>query len=193
MAARVRALLDEARRLDGMLSSYAASPPPVSGTVSVAISALEHYPFAENADCGCDVCLDWNRHRGEFIEVGRLVPKGHKWSTCDCVTCRVIGRIHLNFLAATNRRDLLIEFSFHSPFGEQVMAWLSNEMRKSVYTVNWCAQEMSRYPLEWWMRRCQVALGPVVSGEVFGSNRGVEPLSIAFASSLTADGVMSFG
>ena len=194
VARRYAVLAAEAAALDRVLAAYASVSPreiPQAPTVS----ALEHYPFSEGAECGCGTCAEWTLRRGEFIDASRIIPKGHKWSTCTCVPCRFVGRIHLNYLAATNTRDLLIETSFHaryhSPFGAQVMEWLDVELRKPSYTLNWRAQEMSRFPLEWWLRRCEAALGPVVSGEVFGSNMGVDRLPAHFASSLLADGALS--
>jgi len=194
VARRHAALVAEASALDRVLTAYAAASPRELPRVPT-VSALDHYPFSEGAECGCDTCMEWMLRRSEFIDASRLIPKGHKWSTCTCVPCRFVGRIHLNHLAATNTRDLLIGMSYHarhhSPFGRQVMEWLEVELRKPAYTVNWRAQEMSRFPLEWWFRRCEATLGPVVSGEVFGSNMGVDQLPVHFMSSLLADGALS--
>jgi hypothetical protein len=146
----------------------------------------------EGSTCGCETCAEWDLRRSEFISVVKFVPKGHKWSTCSCSICRFIGRIQLNFLAATNRRDLLIETSYHAEYhsqhGTMVMAWLEQELKAPRYTVNWCAQEMSRYPLEWWLRRCEATLSPIVSGVVFKTGMLVSDLPVHFASSLMAVG-----
>lgn len=194
LARRHVSLLAEATRLDVILATYASRPEHAPSVFPV-VSALDHYPMSEGAECGCDTCAEWGMRREEFIRVTRLVPKGHKWSTCACGTCRFVGRIQLNFLAATNRRDLLIETSFHaryhSPFGVHVMAWLETEMTNPRYTVNWCAQEMNRYPLEWWLRRCENAVGPVVSGIVFRDAMHVTDARVHFGSSLVADGYLA--
>lgn len=190
-AKRYMSLAAEAARLDMILAGY-ASRPTCEATVIPAVPAVQHYPLTEGAECGCGICAEWDMRRDEFVAAARLVPKAHKWSTCGCGTCRFVGRIHLNFLAATNTRDLLIETSYHarhhSPFGEQVMQWLSQELANPKYTVNWRAQEMSRYPMEWWFRRCEAVLGPVVSGAVFRDGMHVVDAQVYFASSLAADG-----
>lgn len=174
-----------------MLAAYALRP--ISDAVVLpVVPAVQHYPLTEGAECGCAICSEWDMRRGEFISAARLVPRAHKWSTCCCGICRFVGRIHLNFLAATNTRDLLIETSYHarhhSPFGERVMEWLHAELANPRYTVNWRAQEMSRYPMEWWFRRCEAVLGPVVSGAVFRDGMHVVDARVHFASSLAADG-----
>ena len=155
-----------------------------------AVTGLEHYSMLDEESCGCGTCSDWHQRRGEFIACARLVPKGHKWSTCSCHVCRFIGRIQLNFLAATNRRDLLIAVSFHAQYhsrhGGKVMEWLAIEMRRATYTTNWCAQEMSRYPVEWWLRRCETQLSPFVKGSVFQDSTTTLDLQVHFPSSLEA-------
>jgi hypothetical protein len=190
-AERYMSLAAEAARLDLILSGY-ASRPECETVILPVVPAVQHYPLTEGAECGCTVCAEWDMRRGEFVAAARLVPKAHKWSTCGCGVCRFVGRIHLNFLAATNTRDLLIETSYHarhhSPFGEQVMQWLAVELANPKYTVNWRAQEMSRYPMEWWFRRCEAVLGPIVSGAVFRDGMHVVDAQVHFGSSLAADG-----
>ena len=44
---------------------------------------------------------------------------------------------------------------------------MPQEMRRPEYTENWRAQEMSRFPMAYWLRRCEAAVGPVISGAVF--------------------------
>lgn len=190
-AARREALDREAVELDGVLAAYTARPTCEPRFIA-SVAALQHYSMTEGTHCGCDTCVEWNTRRDEFIRASKLVPIGHRWSTCGCGICRFVGRIQLNFLAATNTRDLLIEISYHathhSPFGTQVMRWLERELMDPMYTVNWRAQEMNRYPLERWLRRCESVLGPYVSGVVFGANMAVEHLPVHFASSLVAEG-----
>ena len=169
IAQRRQCVAVEAGRLDQALAAYASTTSPaVSGAT---VSALEHYSMRDTEACSCATCAEWQRRRAEFVAAVRFVPKGHKWSICSCPTCRFIGRIQLNLLAATNRRDLLIEMSFHARYhsrhGEPIMAWLETEMASPRYTVNWCAQEMSHYSVEWWMRRCETAIGVVASGMLF--------------------------
>lgn len=188
LARRREALAVEAIRLDLALIGYASQirvmrrPPVVTG--------LEHFSMLDEETCGCGTCVEWHRRRTEFISCARLVPRGHKWSTCSCHVCRFIGRIQLNFLAATNRRDLLIAVSFHarhhSRHGERVMAWLAQEMQQPAYTLNWCAQEMSRYPVEWWLRRCEAQIGRFVSGPVFQDSTTTLDFQMHFPSTLMA-------
>lgn len=194
IAERRRTLATESARLWTVLRAYATMPATVRRNAPV-VSALNHYPFSEGTQCGCYACAEWDLRRSELIEAIRLVPKGHKWSICACTACRFVGRIHLNYLAATNTRDLLIETSFHarhhSPFGEQVMSWLEDELKDPRYTVNWRAQEMSRHPLDRWLRRCEEALGPVVSGAVFRDGMHAMDARVHFASSLVAEGAIA--
>ena len=189
--ARRKVLDKEAIELDNVLTAY-MSRPMYEPKFVAPVAALQHYSMTESEHCGCDTCSEWNTRRDEFIRASKLVPLGHRWSTCGCGVCRFVGRIQLNFLAATNTRDLLIEISYHathhSPFGEKVMAWLERELMNPMYTVNWRAQEMNRYPLERWLRRCESSLGPYVSGVVFGANMAVEHLQVHFGSSLVAEG-----
>jgi hypothetical protein len=194
VAARRNALLAEAARLDSVLAAYASRPYSGSSTFPV-VSAVAHYSMMEGAECSCVVCAEWDTRRSEFVAASRLVPKEHKWSTCACGVCRFVGRIHFNYLAAANTRDLLIGVAFHatyhSPFSEQVMRWFEVELQDRRYTVNWRAREMSRYPVEWWLERCEGALGPVVSGEVFRESMHVTDMYVHFGSSLEADGAVS--
>lgn len=142
-------------------------------------------------DCGCATCMEWEMRRAEFVATTSLVPKGHKWTVCACPACRFVGRIQLNYLAATNRRDLLIEMSYHarhhSSHPDIVMAWLDKEMRRPDYTVNWCAQEMSRFPVERWMKRCEMAVSGVVSGAVFRASAMTTDFLVSIGSSLVAE------
>lgn len=159
----------ELNNLARFILAYGECIKPVEPRMPV--SPLEHYAMLDEEKCGCLTCLDWEQRRKEFIEVIDLVPKGHVYTTCDCPDCRFVGRIQLNFRAADNRRDLLIEMSFHaryhSTYGTLIMQWLDHELQSPVYTLNWCAQEMSRFPVERWIKRCEVALRMVVSGAVF--------------------------
>lgn len=188
---RLIGLRQEADRLSKVMTAYKAeryalpSKPPE-------VAALEHYTMSDKTECGCSTCFEWNLRRDEFIRVAKMVPKGHNWSVCGCGTCRFIGRIHFNYLAAVNKRDLVIETSFHahhhSPFGEQIMRWLDAEMANPRYTVDWCAKEMAHYALEWWFERCEKALGPAVSGVVFRGGGAKLDFVFHFESSLLAQG-----
>ena len=78
----------------------------------------------------------------------------------------------MNYLAATNRRDLLIEMSFHARFhslhGGLIMQWFHQEIRNPSYTDNLVrAQEMSRFPVERWLMRCEMAVSGTAGGPVF--------------------------
>jgi len=175
--------------LSQRLLAYAKQIRPV--LVRPAVSAQEHYNMLDEGDCGCSACMDWDLRRKEFIRATKLIPKGHKWTVCACDRCRFVGRFQLNLLAAANRRELLIEMSFHARYhsrhGKLVMDWLEQEMHSPAYTVNWCAQEMSRYPMERWLQRCETAVSGVVGGPVFINSTMVTDMRVSFASSLLAD------
>ena len=183
------AILAEMARIRSMLTMYMRQHR--TPEVRPPMSPLEHYDMLDSPDCGCPTCLDWEQRRAEFVEVVPLVPKGHKWTICPCAVCRFVGRIQLNWLAAQNRRDLLIEMSFHARYhsrhGELVMAWLEQEMKNPAYTVNWCAQEMTRFPMERWIRKCETAVSGVVSGAVFIDAAGITHFESRLGSSLTAE------
>jgi hypothetical protein len=191
IAQRFRSLTSEAAILDFALSMYAKRNVGIEKNPD-AVPLLEHYMFTDYANCGCSVCTEWASRREEMVRALELVPKGHKWSTCSCDVCRFVGRIHLNNLAAENTRNLLIETSFHaryhSPFGEQVMQWLTVELTDPRYTLNWRAQEMSRVSLDKWFGKCQASLGPIVSGAVFRDDMHMQDVRVHFGSSLVADG-----
>lgn len=176
--------------MSGYIQAYSerVEPPPMRGP---AISLQEHYSMLDQEDCGCQVCAEWTQRREEFIRATRSIPKGHKWSVCACGDCRFVGRFQLNLLAAANRRELLIEMSFHARYhsrhGAQVMAWITQELKGSSYTDNWCAQEMNRFPMERWLQRCEHAVSGAISGAVFIASAGVTDLFTPFSSSLTAD------
>jgi hypothetical protein len=76
---------------------------------------------------------------------------------------------------------------YHSRHGERVMAWLEEEMQKPGYTVNWCAQEMSRFPMARWLSRCNMAVSGDVGEEVFINSTMVTEMYTPFGSTLFAD------
>lgn len=156
-----------------------------------AISPQEHYNMLDEGICGCGVCVDWDMRREEFTRAIKLIPKGHKWTVCACDLCRFVGRFQLNLLAAANRRELLIEMSFHARYhsyhGGLVMNWLEVELRNPSYTPNWCAQEMSRYPMERWLQRCEMAVSGVVGGPVFVTSARMTDAVANVGSSLSAE------
>lgn len=156
-----------------------------------AVSPQEHYNMLDEGICGCAVCVDWDARRTEFTRATRLIPQGHKWTVCACDLCRFVGRFQLNLLAAANRRELLIEMSFHARYhshhGKLVMTWLAAEMRNPSYTMNWCAQEMSRYPMERWLQRCETAVSGVVGGPVFVTSARMTDAIANIGSSLSAE------
>lgn len=154
------------------------------------LEPVMHYHILDDPVCGCPTCVEWEQRRAEFVEVASVVPKGHKWTVCGCPDCRFVGRIQMNFLAATNRRDLLAEVAYHARYHSShptlVMKWLESELRRPEYTINWCAQEMSRYPVERWLKRCEMAVSGVVSGSVWRNSTGVTALETHFVSQLSA-------
>ena len=155
------------------------------------VSPQEHYSMLDEEDCGCTACVDWDIRRKEFLRAIKLIPKGHKWTVCACDLCRFVGRFQLNLLAAANRRELLIEMSFHARYhshhGKLVMDWLEAEMRNPSYTINWCAQEMSRYPMERWIQRCETAVSGIAGGPVFITSARMTDAIANVGSSLTAE------
>lgn len=171
LAEQYREASERVERFRAHLMVYADGQSSENTCRSLPVSAEEHYGFDESADCGCSICADWETRRAEFVAVASLVPKGHKWTVCGCDSCRFVGRFQMNLLAATNRRDLLIEMSFHARFhslhGERIMEWFHREIRDPSYTDNWCAQEMSRYPVERWLMKCNMAVSGSVGGPVF--------------------------
>lgn len=191
LATRYREASRRADALRAYLTIYAEGRSLESSYVAESVSAEEHYGFDESADCGCAICADWTVRRAEFVSAASLIPKGHKWTVCGCDTCRFVGRFQMNYLAATNRRDLLIEMSFHARFhslhGKHVMAWYHQEIQNPSYTDNWCAQEMSRYPVERWLTRCEMAVSGSVGGPVFQASAQRLAYVESSSSSLNAD------
>lgn len=188
LAQRRDSLLAEMDRLRRSLIGYASGVRAPESRA--AMSPLDHYAMLDSPDCGCATCVEWEQRRAEFIAATRIVPKGHKWTVCGCPECRFVGRIQMNYLAATNRRDLLIEVAYHarhhSAHPELVMRWLEKEMNRSEYTINWCAQEMGRYPMEWWLRRCETVCSGAVSGAIWRNSTMVTDLEVHIPSTLGA-------
>ena len=169
---RQLALQAEYAVLDALLSAYTRTVAR-TGIYPVCLPQplLGHYPMLETDDCGCALCSDWSIRRNELRRAEPFVPEGHRYHTCDCYGCSFVKRFWLNLKAAENRRDLLIGASFHayhnSAYGEQVMTWFEREISQPDRSTNWWALEGGRYPLSRWLRRCEMQLGPVVSGAVF--------------------------
>jgi len=156
-----------------------------------AISPQEHYNMLDEEQCGCAICMDWDMRRQEFLRAIKLIPKGHKWTVCACDLCRFVGRFQLNLLAVANRRELLIEMAFHARYhsrhGKLIMEWLETEMRNPSYTLNWCAQEMSRYPMERWIQRCESAVSGIAGGPVFITSARMTDAIANIGSSLSSE------
>ena len=170
--------------------AYAQQPAVVA--TYTAVSPEDHYNMLDEGLCGCSACADWDLRRLEFLRATKLLPKDHKWTVCACSVCRFVGRFQLNLLAAANRRDLLIEMSFHARYhshhGKLIMDWLAAEMRNPAYTINWCAQEMSRYPMERWLQRCELAVSGLVGGPVFVNSAKRIDAIVSIGSSLATEG-----
>ena len=163
--------------MDALLCEYATSPTAASGLSVMAPKApLMHYTMLDDEECGCAVCDEWRLRRAELDAAMKIVPEGHRWSICACSDCRFVGRIHLNAVAASNVRDLLIEVAFHanwhSRHGQAVMDWFARELRSPRYTTRWCAYEIGRRPVGEWLAECEKALSPVLSGTVFKRGEG---------------------
>lgn len=184
LAAKRARLVEEAARLDQVLDAYALAPSRLPTFAEPAVSLLRHYAMTDKSLCGCGVCAEWRQRRGELVSALRFVPEGHRWSVCACRDCRFAGRIQLNYVAASNVRDLLIEVSYHANFhsrhGDRVMRWLEGELSLPRYTVDWCAYELGRRPVDEWLTLCERALSPVVSGIVFTPGDGEPDEPVAF-------------
>lgn len=177
LADRRDVLRAEAAEMDARLSAYADAPTCVPAAVdSPALDPLRHHGVSDSTPCGCGVCVEWRLRREELARAMRLVPRGHRWSICACGDCRFVGRMQLNCIAAANRRDLLIEVSFHashhSRHGGAVMDWLDRQLRLPRYDTAWCAYELGRRPVDEWLTRCEAELSPVLSGTVFVAGAG---------------------
>jgi len=177
LAVRLETLRAEVRAPDLVLSAYAeasgADAPMVYGAP---LDPLAHYGISDRTACGCSICVDWRLRAWELSEAMRFVPEGHRWSICACSDCRFAGRMHLNYIAAANVRDLLIGVAFHASYhsrhGERIMQWFTAELAQPKYTVDWCAYELGRRPLDEWLDRCETELTRVVSGAVFVAGQG---------------------
>lgn len=169
LAVRRTEMVTEAARLDGLIDVYVLHVKPQE--VRPAAVPIEHYGMLDSQACGCAICSEWLQRREELVDALKLMPKGHKWSLCACDTCRFIAVTHTGFLAAVNRRDLLIETAYHArhstKYGAQVMHWLAGEMERTRQNIKWSAQELSRQPMSHWLRKCEAVVGPQVSGVVF--------------------------
>ena len=175
MADRRERLREQCGILDSVLAAYAAREVPEPERPQ-AVPLLRHYAMTDRHACGCRVCAAWRDRQAEFAESLRFVPPGHKWSTCPCPPCRFAGRLQLNCTAASNVRDLLIEMSYHANFhsghGDRVMQWFDSEIQGPAYTLDWCAYEISRRPVQAWLSQCDKALRPACSGDVFTPGGG---------------------
>lgn len=175
MSGRYAWLRRESARLDELLAEYAAAAPPEPVRMPV-VAALHHYAMSDRTACGCGTCLEWRGRLDELVSALRFVPEGHRWSICGCPYCRFVGRIQLNYIAASNVRDLFIEVSYHANYhsrhGEKIMAWLEEELRRPRYTVDWCAYELGRRPVDEWLTLAEAALSGAVSGVVFSPGDG---------------------
>ena len=175
LAARRDRLRCEMVAMETLLNAYADSSR--DGLAAPVVSPLGHSAMLDDGEeCGCAVCTEWRQRRDECEAAMRLVPEGHRWSICACADCRFVGRMHLNYVAAANVRDLVIEMAFHagrhSRHGEAVMRWLTGELASPKYTVRWCAYEIGRRPVEEWLAACETALSPALSGKVFAVGEG---------------------
>ena len=175
-------------RVTQLLCTY-ASVQPKEQPRHAEVDALDHASIMENGMCGCEVCVEWRTRREEFKSALEFVPQGHRWSICACPACRFVGQMHVNFTAATNKRDLLIEMAFHATYhtmhSREVMGWLHQEMKNPRYTPDWCAYEIGRRPMEVWLEACETALSPMLSGTVFIAAEGKRSvLPVAMASHL---------
>ena len=176
LSAKFDRLQKEAARIDRLLDSYLLSCRNESEVLVPQIDLLGHCTLLNDELCGCTVCANWIARRDELARAMKLVPSGHRWSICACQDCRFVGRMQLNYMAAANLRDLLIEVSFHaahhSRYGNRIMQWFAEEITTPRYSIDWCAYELGRRPVDEWLDRCEKALSPILSGVVFATGAG---------------------
>lgn len=162
-------------KLNEILQTY-SEPPQVRDILPV-LSPLAHHDILEDENCGCKICLEWANRRRDLTVALKLQPRGHKNNTCGCMTCRFIGRARMNLVAAANKRDLLIGMAYHarhhSRYPLSVMSWVEQELGKASYTTMWSATEMGRYPVSYWLRKCEVEISPRLSGTVFQMDNAI--------------------
>ena len=177
LAQRLESLRAEVQGPSLVLAAYAAvhgEKTPVA--MAAPLEPLAHRGISDRTACGCLVCIDWRQRAWELSEAMRFVPEGHRWSICACADCRFAGRMHLNYIAAANVRDLLIGVAFHASYhsrhGKRIMDWFAVELAQPKYTVDWCAYELGRRPLDEWLDRCEMELAPLVSGTIFAVGEG---------------------
>ncbi len=129
--------------------------------------AVEHYAVTEA--CGCKFCKEWQL-RVEETHRAETLTANHGFD-CMCLCCRVSRKIRIGFLAAQNKRDFLSEMSFHAVFrssrADLVMRWTLLKLEDPRMTLNWCAIELPRLPMQYWLSRCEHALAPQMQGVVF--------------------------
>ena len=176
VSGRFERLHAEVVHVGAMLGAYASTMACDDGRAVLRVAPLRHHAMLDDEACGCAVCADWALRRSELARAMRLVPKGHLWSICACPDCRFVGRMQLNYVAAANLRDLMIEVAFHATYhsrhGERIMAWFEAEVAGPRYTTRWCAYELGRRSVEEWLARCERELAPVLSGAVFVAGEG---------------------
>lgn len=99
----------------------------------------DHYDYDDLESCECELCTSFREARTTFreLEGGYL----NKEAGAE--------KIKMNFIAATNKRDLYCELSFRmrsEPDGEPFLRWLFTQIVKSPKSAGWWAIKDCKNP-----------------------------------------------
>lgn len=142
----------------------------VSGRV-VIFDLLSHYSYPElDEGCRCRICQSW-RDTQEIYFGYLKITEDHRLG-CRCDDCRSLMRARSGYLAATNRRNLFCELSWHATqqkHGIALMRWLWGQIVEQpvVYNDRFWEHNGAETPLISWFREFsahQRGLGMAVSG-----------------------------
>lgn len=129
-------------------------------------SALDHYTFPNlDVECTCKLCTQWRQARGVFDEA-KMLTNDHTRS-CMCWRCKKRRGLQQEFLAASSKRELFCELSYHASrhpaYGKHLMNWAMKEINQE-QSNGWWATFGQSYPLSFWFARFQSAMSGLVSG-----------------------------
>ena len=124
---------------------------------------IAHFDIEENDSCRCTYCADWKAQKGAMVRTKMLFEA----KRCKCKNCAANPNntlwLCLNYqkaqyalLEAANRRELVIEMSYHATFGDEqdgneLMEWVDNEIQTNVkHGVGWWALHSERMSMDDW-------------------------------------------
>jgi hypothetical protein len=134
---------------------------PMSNRNNSVFSPLEHYVFPTlDVECCCDLCQNWRTERVAFDEI-KAVTFNHD-RACMCWRCKKRRRLQQSFLAASSKRELFCELSWHAArhaktYGPRLMVWVTGEIMDNTVTDGWWATLGQSYPISYWLLRFQSA------------------------------------